>query len=138
MRLHKLFETALLGVSALLTSVNAIPLSEDTLEGRQTATTPVVGVTGNGVQVRMELRVMQQQQPDMFNIYLLGLQHMMQTTSNTDPLSYYQVAGVFCARKIFLDNLLTCYIRYSRQAIRSMGQCRKRFRLWWWILHAHF
>lgn len=93
MRFQNLLGTALLGLSTFLASVNAVPFSEDTLETRQTATTPVVGVTGNGVQVRMELRIMQQQHPDMFNIYLLGLQHMMQTTSNTDPLSYYQIAG---------------------------------------------
>ncbi|GAB7347588.1 hypothetical protein MBLNU459_g4469t1 [Dothideomycetes sp. NU459] len=96
MRFQNLIGTLLLGSSTLLNAspTQAEPFSEETLESRQTATIPVTGVTGNGVQVRMELRTMQQQHPNMFNIYLLGLQHMMKNTANTDPLSYYQIAGI--------------------------------------------
>lgn len=55
-------------------------------------TTAINGVQGNGVQVRMELRTMIQEFPDMFNVYLLGLRAFMDV-DQSDPRSYYQIAG---------------------------------------------
>ena len=78
MRFTHLFEAALVAASALLQPAQAYIAA--------------TGVQGNGVQVRMELRTMQQQQPDMFNVYLLGLRSFMDAVQ-TDPLSYYQIAG---------------------------------------------
>lgn len=78
MRFSNLIGAALVGASTLLQGVQAI--------------IPVTGVQNNGVQVRMELRTMQQQHPDMFNVYLLGLRSFMEAVQ-TDPESYYQIAG---------------------------------------------
>ncbi|KEQ58869.1 Di-copper centre-containing protein [Aureobasidium melanogenum CBS 110374] len=69
-------------------------MNAERLETRQSpGKIPVTGVTGNGIQVRMELRTMQQQYPDMFNVFLLGLRSFMQM-DQSDPLSYYQIAGI--------------------------------------------
>ncbi|KEQ72123.1 Di-copper centre-containing protein [Aureobasidium namibiae CBS 147.97] len=77
------------------------------LEARQSGgKIPVTGVTGNGVQPRMELRVMQQQYPDMFNVFLLGLRSFMQV-SQSDPLSYYQIAGIHGRPYVPWDNIGT-------------------------------
>lgn len=80
MRFGNLFGTVLMGASALL-NANSVQ-----------AATAVTGVQNNSVQVRMELRTMQQQYPDMFNVYVLGLQDFMNQVQ-TDPQSYYQIAG---------------------------------------------
>lgn len=56
---------------------------------------PVLGVAGLGVnttQPRLEIRELQRN-PDLFNVYLLGLQRW-QNTSQDDKLSYFQVAGM--------------------------------------------
>lgn len=80
MRFGNLFSTVLMGASALL-SANSVQ-----------AATAVTGVQNNSVQVRLELRTMQQQYPDMFNVYILGLRDFMNDVQ-TDPQSYYQIAG---------------------------------------------
>lgn len=80
MRYHYGLSTALLGCFTLLHI------------GITSATFAVTGVPNNGVQVRMELRTMQQDYPDMFNLYILGLQDFM-NTNQSDPLSYYSIAG---------------------------------------------
>jgi len=119
MKVQQVLAGALLGASAF-TPAQAAPFTDDkSLERRwgwpfsgngwglgmigqntkQTATPKrattiaTTGVTGNGVQVRMELRTMQQQFPDMFNLYLLGLQEFKNVAQN-DPLSYYEIAGI--------------------------------------------
>lgn len=56
---------------------------------------PVLGVAGLGINTtapRLEIRELQRN-PDLFNVYLLGLQRW-QNTSQDDKLSYFQVAGM--------------------------------------------
>ncbi|KAG9672204.1 Di-copper centre-containing protein, partial [Aureobasidium melanogenum] len=108
MRFQGVIGAALLGSSALQHVAAAMQpdvegnlinndgnlMNAERLETRQsTGKIPVTGVTGNGIQVRMELRTMQQQYPDMFNVFLLGLRSFMQM-DQSDPLSYYQIAGI--------------------------------------------
>lgn len=100
MRFEGVIGAALLGSSALQHVAAAMQsdlegdiVSAEHLETRQTTgTIAVTGVTGNGVQPRLELRTMQQQYPDMFNVFLLGLARF-KAMSQSDPLSYYQIAG---------------------------------------------
>ena len=57
---------------------------------------PVLGVRGAGLNntaPRLEIRELQRN-PDLFNIYLLGLQRW-QNTSQDEKFSYFQVAGQF-------------------------------------------
>ncbi|KAF9695044.1 hypothetical protein EKO04_006774 [Ascochyta lentis] len=72
--------------------------SIQTLSRRQNASTdfyPVLGVAGLGLNTtspRLEIRELQRN-PDLFNLYLLGLQRW-QNTSQDDKFSYFQVAGI--------------------------------------------
>lgn len=115
MRFQGVIGAALLGSSALqhvaasmqrevegdLVNTNGNLMNAERLETRQsTGKIPVTGVTGNGIQVRMELRTMQQQYPDMFNVFLLGLRSFMQM-DQSDPLSYYQIAGMYILARLF-------------------------------------
>jgi tyrosinase len=98
MRFQEVIGALLLGSSVLqhvAASTQPDIVSAERLETRQSkpATIATTGVTGNGIQVRMEIRVMQQQYPDMFNVFLLGLREFMQM-NQSDPLSYYQIAGM--------------------------------------------
>ncbi|KAF4551338.1 Tyrosinase-like protein 9 [Elsinoe fawcettii] len=86
--------TALSGALAVAASV--IPASAAPSvphEKRQSGGIVTTGVTGNGVQIRQELRTMQRNNPDQFNVYLLALRRMMATPQN-NILSYYQIAGI--------------------------------------------
>ncbi|KAL1310828.1 hypothetical protein AAFC00_001065 [Neodothiora populina] len=74
--------------------------------GLAEAATAVTGVQGNGVQLRMELRTMMRQYPDMFNVYLLGLRDFM-SVDQSDPLSYYQIAGIHGRPYLPWDNVGT-------------------------------
>ena len=61
---------------------------------RQDGIYPVLGVRGHGLNntaPRLEIRELQRN-PDLFNLYLLGLQRW-QNTSQDDKLSYFQIAG---------------------------------------------
>jgi hypothetical protein len=63
---------------------------------RQAARYPVLGVRGLGVDgphPRLEIRELERNK-DQLNVYLLGLQRL-QNTPQSDPLSYYQIAGEF-------------------------------------------
>ena len=136
MRFQGVLGAALLGSSALqhvaasmqpdvegdIVNIDGDIVNAERLETRQSAPAkiPVTGVTGNGVQPRMELRVMQQQYPDMFNVFLLGLRSFMQM-SQSDPLSYYQIAGTFILDKISSLNIRLILSRYSRKTLRSLG-----------------
>lgn len=56
---------------------------------------PVLGIPGIGLNTtapRLEIRELQRH-PDLFNVYLLGLQRW-QNTSQDDKFSYFQVAGM--------------------------------------------
>ncbi|KAF2996411.1 hypothetical protein E8E13_002136 [Curvularia kusanoi] len=62
---------------------------------RQDDIYPVLGVRGQGLNntaPRLEIRELQRN-PDLFNLYLLGLQRW-QNTSQEDKFSYFQVAGI--------------------------------------------
>lgn len=62
---------------------------------RQDDIYPVLGIPGQGVNTtvpRLEIRELQRN-PDLFNVYLLGLQRW-QNASQDDKFSYFQVAGV--------------------------------------------
>lgn len=78
---------------------------------RQDSTTgiyPVLGLPGlglNNTAPRLEIRELQRN-PDLFNLYLLGLQRW-QNTSQDDKFSYFQIAGKpKCSRRRH-DALLT-------------------------------
>lgn len=61
---------------------------------RQDNIYPVLGIPGQGVNTtapRLEIRELQRN-PDLFNVYLLGLQRW-QNASQDDKFSYFQVAG---------------------------------------------
>jgi tyrosinase len=63
---------------------------------RQDDIYPVLGIPGQGVNStapRLEIRELQRN-PDLFNVYLLGLQRW-QNSSQDDKFSYFQVAGMF-------------------------------------------
>ncbi|KAJ4338876.1 hypothetical protein N0V87_003561 [Didymella glomerata] len=62
---------------------------------RQDDIYPVLGIPGQGVNTtvpRLEIRELQRN-PDLFNVYLLGLQRW-QNASQDDKFSYFQVAGI--------------------------------------------
>lgn len=63
---------------------------------RQDDIYPVLGIPGQGVNTtapRLEIRELQRN-PDLFNVYLLGLQRW-QNTSQDEKFSYFQIAGMF-------------------------------------------
>ncbi|PUU78148.1 hypothetical protein B9Z19DRAFT_1108432 [Tuber borchii] len=51
------------------------------------------GINGPAVPLRQEIRALQSTNPDMFNIYILGLQRM-QSLPKTDRLSWFQIGGI--------------------------------------------
>ncbi|RPB05865.1 Di-copper centre-containing protein [Choiromyces venosus 120613-1] len=51
------------------------------------------GVNGPAVPLRQEIRALQSTNPDMFNLYILGLQRM-QSLPKADRLSWFQIAGI--------------------------------------------
>ncbi|KAF2462108.1 hypothetical protein BDY21DRAFT_389512 [Lineolata rhizophorae] len=51
------------------------------------------GVQGSGVQSRYEIRTLQRDHPEMWNLFLLGLQRFM-AVDQDDKLSYFQIAGI--------------------------------------------
>ncbi|KAG0641703.1 tyrosinase precursor [Tuber brumale] len=51
------------------------------------------GINGPAVPLRQEIRALQSTNPDMFNLYILGLQRM-QSLPKTDKLSWFQIAGI--------------------------------------------
>jgi hypothetical protein len=104
-----------------------------TLSRRQNTTAafyPVLGIAGLGVdttQPRLEIRELQRN-PDLFNLYLLGLQRW-QSTNQDDKLSYFQVAGVKktfvrCITLLQSSNELTTF-RYPRPTFLTMGRRRR-------------
>jgi len=62
---------------------------------RQNSHFPILGVTGvedSGIYPRREIRDLEANDPDQWNIYLLGLQRF-QSVHQDDKLSYFQIAG---------------------------------------------
>jgi len=66
-------------------------VAENVPDKRQTAPFAVSGVTGAGVQPRLEIRQLMQN-TNQFNIYVLAMQAMQQDNQD-DFLSYFSVAG---------------------------------------------
>lgn len=64
--------------------------------------------------LRLEVRDLQQNYPDQWNLYLLGLQAFHQLDETSD-LSYYGIAGVYLALTFFDSQLKT--LRHSWQAL---------------------
>ncbi|SLM36604.1 Uncharacterised domain, di-copper centre [Lasallia pustulata] len=54
---------------------------------------PVASGPGGPVPIRREIRDLEENFPDQWNLYLLGLDAFMHVDEN-EPLSYYQVAGI--------------------------------------------
>ena len=81
---------------------------------RQDDIYPVLGVRGYGLNntaPRLEIRELQRN-PDLFNLYLLGIQRW-QNTSQDDKLSYFQIAGMYTSTE---DEKFCCRLiveRYS-------------------------
>jgi hypothetical protein len=81
--------------TVLITSSGASPVDQNTPQRRQNAAPiAVTGLAGQTVQPRLELRELQQQQPDAWNIYLLGMTRMQQV-DQSDFLSHFQLAGLY-------------------------------------------
>lgn len=51
------------------------------------------GINGEIVPIRQEIRTLQSSNPDMFNLYLLGMRRM-QSLPKTDKLSWFQISGI--------------------------------------------
>ena len=43
--------------------------------------------------MRLEVRSLQQSNPDQWNLYLLGLDALHNNTNESESLSYFQIAG---------------------------------------------
>lgn len=89
------FVSTLLLAANTLVSVTASPIDDKLAlinEKRQSQNQNAVGVTG-GTGTRLELRTMQQRNPTLYALYMLGLQEF-KNVDPTDPLSYYQIAGI--------------------------------------------
>jgi tyrosinase len=83
-------------LSFLISFVNAAPsphLAEEIISKRQSSPIPATGVQIGEVLPRREIRDLQQNYPDEFNVYLLGLQRL-QSVNQQDPLSWFQLAGI--------------------------------------------
>lgn len=84
-------------VPFIISETSAHPTAADhssELKHRQTSGTfPITGITSSGVQPRLEIRQLASEQPDAFNVYILGLQRFQQT-DQSDPLSWYGIAGM--------------------------------------------
>jgi hypothetical protein len=78
----------------------------------------VTGLAGQSIQPRLELRELQQQNPDMWNIYLLGMTRMQQV-DQSDFLSHFQLAGPYVDilwpfKHRFADRLFQVFMAFLR------------------------
>jgi len=81
-----------LWAAAIFAGVEASPVDQKhKLQRRQQAPFPITGISG-GVQPRMEIRDLQQNAPDQWNIYVLALA-AMQLVDQSDYLSYFQLSS---------------------------------------------
>jgi len=78
-------------------------LKEKILPRRQTVPFAVTGVTGGGVQPRLEIRQLMAN-TDQFNIYVLA-QKRMQAMNQDDFLSHFQIAGIHGLPEQSWDNV---------------------------------
>ncbi|KAF8250011.1 Di-copper centre-containing protein [Wilcoxina mikolae CBS 423.85] len=77
--------------AALAASLVSV-VSSTPLVPRQQSYTPVTGPT-DGIYERLPIQRLMAEQPEGFNLYLLALQ-AMQKVPESNPLSYYQLAGI--------------------------------------------
>ncbi|MCJ1392937.1 hypothetical protein MMC18_005809 [Xylographa bjoerkii] len=56
--------------------------------------TPAVHATDGSVPLRLEIRQLQQDNPDQWNLYLVGLDALHNNVNESEVLSYFQVAGI--------------------------------------------
>lgn len=85
-------------VASLMTSSCALPSPQPNTvlpvqKRQQNGPVTVTGVQTGQVQPRREIRDLQNQYPDQFNVLLLGLSSM-QSKNQSDLLSYFQLAGM--------------------------------------------
>lgn len=64
----------------------------------------ITGVKVGGVQSRLEIRTMANQQPMMFNLYILALQKFQQEPQD-NTLSYYQILGIHGVPNVAWDGV---------------------------------
>jgi tyrosinase len=91
---------AYLCASSICTSIESLsePHADDNLSGhlqRRDGIFSVLGIAGLGdstVYPRLEIRDLEKNYPDQWNIFLLGLQRF-QAIDQDDKLSYFQIAG---------------------------------------------
>jgi hypothetical protein len=113
LRLSSLWATVL-----LVTWSGASPVDQNTPHRRQNAAPiAVTGLAGQSIQPRLELRELQQN-PDMWNMYLLGLTRMQQV-DQSDFLSHFQLAGPYVDilslfNHHFADMLLQAFMAFPR------------------------
>lgn len=87
-------------ISSTCTPINSNsgPHSNEDLSAllrRQDGIFSILGIAGLGVssiQPRLEVRDLERNHPDQWNVFLLGLQRF-QSVSQDDKLSYFQIAG---------------------------------------------
>ncbi|KAE9962907.1 hypothetical protein BLS_009904 [Venturia inaequalis] len=77
-------------ITALLATTSA---ASSAPQRRQIAPIAVTGLAGQSIQPRLEIRELEQQQPDQWNVYILALTRMQQV-DQSDFLSYFQLAGI--------------------------------------------
>ena len=97
--------------------------ADNVLDKRQTAPFAVDGVSGSGVQPRLEIRQLMQN-ANQFNIFILALQAMQQD-NQSDFLSYFSIAGnALCTPKIQPYSDFTN--RHTRSAGANLGRRGRR------------
>lgn len=89
---------------------------------RQDGIYPVLGVRGHGLNntaPRLEIRELQRN-PDLFNLYLLGLQRW-QNASQDEKLSYFQIAGMYAFTQYEKVCCRLIVARHSWPAVQTLG-----------------
>ncbi|QIW98152.1 hypothetical protein AMS68_003670 [Peltaster fructicola] len=103
------FSTLILSASVAISSVFAIPHhrhQELHNEKRQSGYTAVTGPSGP-VYPRLEIRQMYWNRPNQYTLLLLALQKF-QSMSESDKLSYYQIAGIHGVPRVDWDGVGEC------------------------------
>lgn len=96
-------------------AISGLHTVDDTssLVKRQDGIFSVLGIAGLGdstVHPRLEIRDLEKNYPDQWNVYLLGLQRF-QSISQDDKLSYFQIAGRLLQQMLSLS----AYVRNVAQ-----------------------
>jgi hypothetical protein len=109
-------------------------VAEDLLDKRQIAPFAVSGVSGGGVQPRLEIRQLMEN-TNQFNIYVLAIQAMQQDNQD-DFLSYFSIAGnAFRVMKI--NYILTSNSNSWPTRTRLGWSVRSTKHSGFWLLPTH-